>query len=270
MSRRRYELTANPVLPLHPPSLHASFSAVLDDRGLAPRWTVPAGEGVFPEPPHATTVLALRYGEGVVMAGDRRSTAGNIIAHKRIQKVFAADEFSAVAIAGTAGMALELIRLFQTELEHYEKIEGTRLSLEGKANYLARMVRNHLPLAFQGLAVVPLFCGFDEEVGIGKLFTFDVVGGRYEEQDYATTGSGGAEAKSFLKASFRPGLGVDDALHIAVEGLVAAAEEDAATGGPDLKRGIYPNVVTVTASGLKEIGDDRLEDIVVEVLAGRP
>jgi len=265
------ELTATgPVLPLQPPSLDASFSSLLDDRGLAPRWLTGGGAAAMPEVPEGTTVVALRYADGVAMAGDRRATAGNLIAHKRIQKVFAADDYSAVAIAGTAGMALELIRLFQTELEHYEKIEGTRLSLEGKANYLARMVRNHLPLAFQGLAVVPLFCGFDETAGSGKLYTFDVVGGRYEEQDYATTGSGGGEAKSFLKAMYRTGLDQEGAISLAVESLVAAAEEDAATGGPDVKRGIYPNVVTVTASGLTEIPDDRLAGIAASVLEGRP
>jgi proteasome beta subunit len=246
----------------------ASFLSLLTVRGMAPAWKIEAGGHI--EVPEATTVLALNYGEGVVMAGDRRATAGNVIAHKRVKKVYPADEYSAVAISGTAGLAIELIKLFQTELEHYEKIEGTRLSLEGKANYLARLVRNHLPLAFQGLAVVPLFCGFDEVEGRGKLFTFDVVGGRYEEQDYATTGSGGAEAKSFLKSAYREGLGENDALEIAVEALVAAAEEDTATGGPDLRRRIYPNVVTVTTEGYKEVPDEVIAGIAQVVVDGRP
>ncbi len=245
-----------------------SFTTLLVRRGLAPTWEL--GDGHIGEIPEGTTVLALRYADGVVMAGDRRATAGNVIAHKRVQKVFAADEYSAVAISGTAGMAVELIKLFQTELEHYEKIEGTRLSLDGKANYLARMVRSNLPMAFQGLIVVPLFCGYDEAGHEGKLYTFDVVGGRYEEQDYATTGSGGQEAKAFLKSAFRPDLSEDDALHIAVEALVAAAEEDAATGGPDVRRGIYPNVVTVTSAGLREVEDDRLATVAAAVLEDRP
>jgi proteasome beta subunit len=252
----------------HRDGFDLGFTELARSHGMTPTWVVGDGEGL--EVPDGTTVLALRYHYGVLMAGDRRATAGNVIAHKRVQKVFPADEYSAVAISGTAGMALELIRLFQTELEHYEKIEGTRLSLEGKANYLARMVRNHLPLAFQGLAVVPLFCGYDEGVDEGHLFSFDVVGGRYEEQDYAATGSGGAEAKSFLKSRYRVDMEEDEALRVAVEALVAAAEEDAATGGPDVKRGIYPNVVTVTAAGLTEIPDDRLASIAVEVLEGRP
>ncbi len=256
------------LLPLDTPTPDTSFASLLERHGLTPAWATAAGE--LPEIPEGTTVLALRYADGVVMAGDRRATAGNIIAHKRVQKVFAADEFSAVAISGTAGMAVELIKLFQTELEHYEKIEGTRLSLEGKANFLARLVRNHLPLAFQGLVVVPLFCGYDETEGEGRLYTFDVVGGRYEEQDYATTGSGGQEAKSFLKATYTSGIDEERALRLAVEALVAAAEEDAATGGPDIRRGIFPNVVTVTAAGLTEIDDERLAGIAAAVMEARP
>ena len=187
-----------------------------------------------------------------------------------MKKVYPADEYSAVAISGTAGMAIELIRLFQTELEHYEKIEGTRLSLEGKANYLARMVRANLPLAFQGLGVVPLFCGFDEANETGRLYTFDVVGGRYEEQDFAATGSGGSEARAFIKGVYQANLSEDRALAVAVEALVAAAEEDAATGGPDLRRGIYPNVVVVNRQGIVEVDEGRIESVATAVLGGRP
>lgn len=246
----------------------SSFSALLEHNDLHPTWDVDAASGLTV--PEATTVLALRWTDGVVMAGDRRATAGNVIAHSRVKKVYRADDYSAVAIAGTAGMAVELTKLFQTELEHYEKIEDVRLSLDGKANFLARMVRGNLPMAFQGLVVVPLFSGYDESGGSGKLYSYDVVGGRYEEQDYSTTGSGGAEAKAFLKATWRPDLDRDEALKIAIEALVSAAEEDAATGGPDPKRGIYPNVVTVTADGYREIPDEEIAPIVDEVLEGRP
>lgn len=245
-------LVLGPVTPME------SFSAVLRDRGIEPRWE---GVGTDLGAPHGTTVLALRFADGVVMAGDRRATSGNLIAHRNMQKVFAADAFSAVAIAGTAGVAIELVRLFQTELEHYEKIEGHRLSLEGKANHLASMVRRHLPMAFQGLVVVPLFCGFDDDAGTGRLYSYDVVGGRYEETDYATTGSGGRDAKLFLRTVFSPDLGLDEALRAAVGALVAAAEEDTATGGPDTRRGIYPNVVTVTASGFEDVAEDQVADI---------
>ena len=245
-----------------------SFLSVLEYRGLAPTWKLDSPlNAALPE---ATTVLALTWADGVLMAGDRRATAGNAIAHSRMKKVYPADEFSAVAISGTAGMAVELIRLFQTELEHYEKIEGARLSLEGKANYLARMIRGNLALAFQGLVVIPLFCGFDEAAENGRLFSFDVVGGRYDELSYATTGSGGAEAKSFLKNGWRLDLSRADALSLAVESLVAAAEEDAATGGPDIKRGIYPTIVTVTSDGVEEIDDGELASITSAVLEGRP
>jgi proteasome beta subunit len=248
--------------------LDASFLSVLEHRGLQPRWDT--GAGSIGEVPEGTTVLALTWPGGVVMAGDRRATAGNVIAHRRVRKVYAADDFSAVAISGTAGMAVELIKLFRTELEHYEKIEGTRLSLDGKANYLARMVRGNLSLAFQGLIVIPLFCGYDHASGTGRLFSFDVVGGQYDELHYATTGSGGQEARSFLKAAWRDDLDRDEAIPLAIEALVAAAEEDAATGGPDVRRRIYPNIITVTSDGVEEIADDDLAPMVERVLERRP
>src|SRR4030042_844869 len=173
------------------------------------------------------------------------------------QRVFPADAYSAVGISGTAGVGVELIRLFQTELEHYEKLEGSRLSLEGKANHLAAMVRAHLPMRFQGLAVVPLFCGFDELTGQGRLYSFDVVGGRYEETDYAATGSGGRDAKAYLRSAFRDGLSEAEALQVAVEALVAAAGEESATGGPDLRRGNSPNVVVVSPAGYRDLPEEQ-------------
>jgi proteasome beta subunit len=245
----------------------ASFAALLGQHDLTPSWESASGSLDAPE---ATTILALRWADGIVMAGDRRATAGNVIAHRRVKKVYPADDRSAVAISGTAGMAIELTTLFQTELEHYEKIEGTRLSLDGKANFLARMVRGNLALAFQGLIVVPMFCGYDEQEQKGKLYSYDVVGGRYEEQDYATTGSGGTEARAFLKTAWREDMGETDAIRVALEALIAASEEDAATGGPDPKRGIYPNVVTVTDQGYREIEDEELGPIAVAALEGRP
>jgi len=245
-----------------------SFISILETRGLAPTWEIDSVQ--LQQVPEATTVIALTWADGVLMAGDRRATAGHIIAHSRLRKVYAADQYSAIAISGTAGMAVELIRLFQTELEHYEKIEGTNLSLEGKANYLARMVRGNLSLAFQGLVVIPLFCGYDHAESTGKLFSFDVVGGRYDELNYATTGSGGMEAKSFLKSVWQPDLTRDEALTIAVESLVAAAEEDSATGGPDVKRGIYPTVLAVTSDGVDEFDDDTLRATTIQVMEARP
>jgi len=256
-------------LPSNEPPIvpEASFVSVLEQHGMTPTWDVPSGGMDIPE---ATTILALRWADGVLMAGDRRATAGNVIAHRRIRKVYPADDRSAVAISGTAGMATELTKLFQTELEHYEKIEGTRLSLDGKANYLARMVRGNLPLAFQGLVVVPLFCGFDDREQVGKLYSYDVVGGRYEEQDYATTGSGGAEARAFLKSAWSEGLDEGAAIRMAVEALVAASEEDSATGGPDPRRGIYPNLVMVTGAGYREVPDTEIAPVAAEVMEARP
>ncbi len=256
-------------LPLGSVTPAASFTSLLAAHGMNPTWDIPESSSHALRAPEGTTVLALRFADGVVMGGDRRATAGHQIAHRRLKKVYAADDFSAVAISGTAGLAVELIKLFQTELEHYEKLEGTRLSLEGKANHLATMVRNQLPLAFQGLVVIPLFCGFDEGASEGRLYSFDVVGGRYEEQDYATTGSGGSEAKAFLKSAWSEGIDEEQALRIAVEALVAAAEEDTATGGPDLQRRIYPNLVTVTSAGFSEVPDDRVAAIASDVVGSR-
>ena len=256
-----------PLQQVVPPS---SFSGLLREWGLSPRWELPEGDLTPMDLAEGTTVLALRYADGVVMAGDRQATEGYSVSHRRMQKVFPADGYSAVAISGVAGIAIELIRLFQTELEHYEKLEGTRLSLEGKANYLAALVRGQLPMALQGLVVVPLFCGFDEVEASGHLFTYDVVGGRYEETDYATTGSGGREAKAFLRARYEADQEREGALRTAVEALVAAAEEDTATAGPDLRRDIYPTVVTVSATGYEEVAEDEVAAVSRAVLEARP
>jgi proteasome beta subunit len=244
-------------LPLDAPVPGSSFTDLLEMIGVAPAIKVPEGARI-PALPEGTTVLAMRYADGVVMAGDRRATEGHLVAHRRIRKVFPADHYSAVAIAGTAGLAIDMVRLFQVELEHYEKIEGVRLSLDGKASFLARLVRSQLPLAFQGLVVVPLFGGFDERQAIGRVYSFDVVGGRYEETDFGTTGSGSRLAKSFLRTAYTPDMGADQSAELAVRTLVAASQEDTATGGPDLTRGILPNVVRIDADGVSEYDDDTL------------
>jgi proteasome beta subunit len=215
---------------------------------------------------HATTVLGLRYADGVVMAGDRRATAGNLIADAKMRKLFPADDYSAIAIAGAAGQAIELVKLFQLELEHYEKITGDRLSLEGKANRLAQMIRGNFPMAMQGLVVVPLFGGFDQRRGQGRIFYYDATGGRWEERDYQTTGSGGLPAKNSLKKRWREGLGREDAVRVAVEALLDAAEDDAATSGPDVLRQNYPTVMTVTAEGADDVDEAEVR-AAVDVLA---
>jgi proteasome beta subunit len=217
-----------------------------------------------------TTVLGLRFADGIVMAGDRRATAGYTIADAKMKKVFAADDFSAIAIAGAAGQAVETVRLFQLELEHYEKLTGDRLSLEGKANRLAQMIRANFPLAVQGLVVVPLFGGYDAARREGRLFYYDATGGRWEEEDYQATGSGAQSAKNSLKKRWRPGLDQDEATRVAVEALMDAAEDDVATGGPDLSRGIVPVVVTVTSGGAAEAPDDDVSAAVRTVLEARP
>jgi proteasome beta subunit len=216
--------------------------------------------------PHATTILALRFEGGVVVAGDRRATEGSLIAHRAIEKVFPADNWSAVAIAGAAGPAIEMVRLFQMELEHYEKVEGEPLSLEGKANRLGFLVRDHLPMALQGLGVIPLFAGYDRRRHEGRIFKYDVTGGRYEESDFHATGSGGKDARNFLKAGFVPDLGMADAVRLAVRALFEAADEDSGTGGPDMARGIYPNIALVDAQGYRSLSDDEVSDRFREIL----
>tara|TARA_Y100001970_G_scaffold179520_2_gene218541 strand:+ start:26456 stop:27244 length:789 start_codon:yes stop_codon:yes gene_type:complete len=236
----------------------ADFLSLLKHNGLDPfssdlPGSIDAG--------HATTVLAVRCDGGVVVAGDRRATAGHLISHRDMQKVFPADDRSAVAIAGAAGPALQMVRVFQLQLEYYEKIEGKPLTLEGKANQLAEMLRGNLPQAMQGLAVVPIFAGYDDTRETGRLFQFDVTGGRYEEQDFATSGSGSLHAGTVIKLGFRSDLTTDDALLLAVKALWHAADEDSATGGPDPIRGIYPVLSAITANGFRQLTDDESGEV---------
>ena len=202
------------------------------------------------------------------MAGDRRATAGHSIANRRIEKVFAADEHSGVAIAGAAGPAVEMVRLFQVQLRHYEKVEGEQLSLEGKANQLAQMVRANLPAAMQGFVVIPLFAGFDHRRQRGRVFSYDATGGKYEEADYQTNGSGGVHARNWIKSGWNEGLSADDAVALAIRSLFAAADEDAATGGPDLVRGIYPMVAIIDTDGFRLLDDDDVAARSQELLGG--
>jgi proteasome beta subunit len=229
--------------------------------------------GTAPAALHATTITTMVFGGGVVMAGDRRATMGNLIGNRDVEKVHAADPYSLVGAAGTAGMAIELIRLFQLELEHYEKIEGAMLSLDGKANRLATLIRNNLPAAMQGLAVVPIFAGFDLEAAdpgqAGRLFSYDVAGGMYEEKDYDAVGSGSVFAKSSLKKRYRTGLPVDEAIRLSVEALYDAADDDTATGGPDTIRKIYPVVMTATAEGTRRLTDAETGAVAEAVVAAR-
>jgi proteasome beta subunit len=208
------------------------------------------------EIPHGTTVVAIRCAGGVVMAGDRRATAGYTIASRRIEKVFPADDYSGIAIAGAAGPAIEMVKLFQVQLEHYEKVQGETLSLEGKANQLGQLVRANLPAAMQGFAVVPLFAGYDIDRARGRVFSYDVTGGRYEEQDYQSQGSGSVHARNWIKAGWREGLSVDAAIALAITALFAAADEDVATGGPDLVRRIFPTVAIIDAELFRALDDD--------------
>jgi proteasome beta subunit len=219
--------------------------------------------------PHGTTIVALTFPGGVIMAGDRRATMGNIIAQRDIQKVFPADEYSCVGYAGAAGLAVEMVRLYQTELEHYEKIEGSTLSLDGKANRLAALIRGNLGLALQGLAVVPLFAGFDPVAGVGRIFSYDVTGGRYEETAFHSVGSGSLFARGALKKLYRDNLSEAEAVLAIVQALYDAADDDSATAGPDVTRRIFPVVHVITAEGGHRMPDDEVAAVADRVIAGR-
>jgi proteasome beta subunit len=223
--------------------------------------------------PHGTTIVAAACEDGVVMTGDRRATSGNMIMQREIEKVFRSDEFSAIGIAGVAGVGIELVRLFQVELEHYEKLEGHSLSLDGKANRLASLVRSNLGGAMQGLVVVPLFAGYDEDSGVGRIFSYDVAGGRYEEHRFHAIGSGSVFARGALKKLYSDGMSVDDTVLACMQALYDAADDDSATGGPDVTRRIYPVVATVNADGFERLTDEAAGEYartVVESRMSRP
>ena len=228
-----------------------------------------AAAGIGDLTPHGTTIVAATFPGGVVVAGDRRATMGNIIAQRDIEKVFAADEFSIIGIAGAAGIAIELVGLFQVELEHYEKIEGAPLSLVGKANRLATMIRLNLGLAMQGLVVVPLFAGWDEASGEGRIFSYDATGGRYEEHAYFSVGSGAVFARGSLKKLYRPDFDVNEAAMAIIQALYDAADDDSATGGPDLTRKIFPVVLAATGDGVQRLSDQQITELIDQLMESR-
>jgi proteasome beta subunit len=235
-------------------------------RGLGP---LPASGEEFKDLPHATTIVAATCEHGVVLAGDRRATMGSLIAKRDIEKVFRSDEFSAMGFAGTGSLGIEFARLFQVELEHYEKMEGRQLSLVGKANRLASMIRGNLPGAMQGLVVIPLFAGYDEETGTGRIFSYDVAGGPYEEHRYYSIGSGSLFAKSSLKKLYTDDMTVSDAVLACVQALYDAADDDSATGGPDLTRQIFPVAATITDDGYRRLPDEESAEYARQVVDGR-
>ena len=249
----------------------SSFAEFLTEQApelLPSRRTLPEGSAADLAP-HGTTIVAATFPGGVVMAGDRRATMGNIIAQRDIEKVFPADEFSCVGIAGTAGIAVEMVRLFQTELEHYEKIEGTTLSMDGKANRLAALIRSNLGMAMQGLAVVPLFAGYDLTSGQGRIFSYDVTGGRYEETAFHSVGSGSLFARGSLKKLYREDLDSEGCVTAVIQALYDAADDDSATGGPDMTRRIFPVVGVITADGYRRLPDADVAAIADSVIGAR-
>jgi proteasome beta subunit len=259
--------------PLPPIYTQPGLTSFTEFLGIANAQLLPQNRqvpvGMVTDAPHGTTIVAVTFPGGVVMAGDRRATMGNLIAQRDIEKVFPADEYSCVGIAGTAGIAVEMVRLFQVELEHYEKLEGSTLSLDGKANRLSTMIRGNLPMAMQGLAAVPLFAGYDFETGEGRIFSYDVTGGRYEEHSFHSVGSGSVFARGALKKTYRPDFSASDASLAAVQALYDAADDDSATGGPDVSRRIYPVIVAVDADGFRRTPDEEVGALVELMLAER-
>ncbi len=249
-------------------SSFSDFLASVSPELLPSRRVLPPGDAAALAP-HGTTIVAATFAGGVVIAGDRRATMGNVIAQRDIEKVFPADEYSAVGIAGTAGLAVEMVRLFQTELEHYEKIEGTTLSMDGKANRLSALIRNNLGMAMQGLAVVPLFAGYDPSLEIGRIFSYDVTGGRYEETAFHSVGSGSVFARGALKKLYRDDLDQGGTVTAVVQALYDAADDDSATGGPDLFRRIFPIVSVLTAEGHTRLSQDEVATVADAVVASR-
>jgi proteasome beta subunit len=251
-------------LPLFQPSEDpgSNFNEFIKKMGYLPSYTFPGGSI---EVPHGTTCVALRFVEGVVIAGDRRATAGNRIANRDMEKVVQTDDFSAVAIAGAAGRAMEMIKIFALSLEHYEKIEGRRLSLEGKANQLSSMVRDNMSAAMSGLGVLPLFAGFDEHDSQGRIWSYDGTGGRYEEHEYAAIGSGSDYAGTVVKVGWKSDLNETAAINLACRALWEAAEADSATGGPDGLRNIYPIVALIDQNGWRRINDSDLAEIFTSI-----
>lgn len=242
--------------PSHDPG--ANFVELVKRAGLSP---IPATWSENLGVPHATTCVALKCDGGVVVAGDRRATSGNWISHRDMEKVVQTDRHSAVAISGAAGPAMDMIKLFALQLEHYEKMEGRPLSLEGKANQLSMMVRNNLPAAMQGMIVMPLFAGYDTDNEEGRIWAYDATGGRYEEREYVSIGSGGMHAGTVVKVGWRTELSMDDAIELAARSLWEAADADSATGGPDALRGVYPIVATINSDGWSKVSDEKLKDI---------
>jgi proteasome beta subunit len=248
-------------------SSFADFAAHVAPNVLPSQRNVSAGAGDLAS--HGTTIVAATFPGGVVVAGDRRATMGNVIAQRDIEKVYPADEFSIIGIAGAAGIAVEMVGLFQVELEHYEKIEGAPLSLVGKANRLATMIRMNLPLALQGLLVVPLFAGWDAAAGQGRIFSYDGTGGKYEEHAFFSVGSGAVFARGSLKKLYRPDLEASEATMAVIQALYDAADDDSATGGPDLTRKIFPVVLLATADGVHRVNDAQIGDLVGQVMSSR-
>ena len=213
-----------------------------------------------------TTVLAAVYDEGVVIAGDRQATDGFQVGERRIEKVYEIDKSSAIAIAGIAALAIEMARLFQVQVEFYEKIEGTMLSLDGKANSLSNWLRANLNMALEGLIVVPIFAGYDSRQAHGRIFKYDAIGGRYDESAYYAIGSGGKDARSTLKKLYRPGMSRDEILKVVSEALWDAADEDLGTGGPDLIRDIYPTIKVIDQRGISDIPDSEVKSLYTDLL----
>jgi proteasome beta subunit len=249
----------------------ASFAELIESEfpQLRPDLTgLYAGDRQIPTA-HGTTVIGVRYANGVLVAGDRLATMDYRVASRDIQKVYATDDYSLMAIAGAAGPSIEMARLLGIQFEHYEKIEGEQLELEGKANVLSGLIRQNLPAAMQGLVVVPIFAGYDRRRLTGRVWKYEITGGRYEEREYESTGSGSLFARESLKKSYRENASREEVIRAVIEALTDAADEDRGTGGVDTLRGLYPTVKLATEAGIEDVGDEEIAAIYEQVIGSR-
>lgn len=225
----------------------------------------PAGSGLPFEPTEGTTILALRYRDGVMVAGDRRATAGHTVLYDRADKVIPIDDYSLMAISGSPAMAFEIARILEHSFQYHRRRQLQEMSIEAKLRRLSLLIRDNLPMAVQGIgAVIPIFATYDQEADLGRIYFYDVLGAQFEVADFATTGSGSSAVRGAMYYMNRWGgppfsqLSREDAVGLSLRLLFTASEYDSATGRYESSAGVYPTVKTITSGGQEDIDLDEL------------